>query len=93
MKGIKIKGKLIAPFIMEIDDWNYIVLEEKEGKDLDGNPKTAIRTIGYFNSFGSALDEIVRRKLVQKLSGKEIQIATYIREYKLIQQSIKDIIK
>jgi hypothetical protein len=90
---VKIQGKLLDPYFIEVDTFNYIVHEIRKSKNKEGNPTTKNVVLGYYSEFGGALAEVARRHLLKNKAGKTVEIREFVKEFREIQNNITNMLK
>jgi|TARA_R110000796_G_scaffold125212_2_gene239780 hypothetical protein len=90
-----IKDPLMEPFYIKKDSRNFEVIEVSistrgfKGKTTE--PKEVESTIGYYTSFGNALNSVARNKFYQN-RGEFSTIKSYINSWKEVKQGIKNLL-
>jgi hypothetical protein len=80
----------IAPFYIEVDNYNHTVFETKLAKDKS---KTVSKQHGHYSNMPSALRYIAMQKVIMHNQEKTISLKQYIEQYNAISNNITNLIK
>lgn len=64
-------------YFIETKKLSYNLKKKYIGKDKSGNPKEAVKTVGYFGSMEQAIDCYLKEVVSDTLDGEEMELKEY----------------
>lgn len=95
--GAGMRVNLLNGYYIEIDSMNYTLMQKYIGKDKDGNPKEAVRVLGYFTTLKGAVDKYLKVTQLDEMADTSMEMEEYVKKVeesnKMAVQAIKRVME
>lgn len=74
-------------YYIEIDTMNYTLMQKYIGKDKSGNPKEAVRVLGYFTTLKGAVDKYLKAHQLDEMADTSMEMEEYVKKVEEINKT------
>lgn len=84
---------LMDGYFVDIDQLNYTLKQEREGRSKDGEPKVSERIIGYFSNMSQCVERVCREHEATLSAEASISLQEYVCAVERSNRAVVDWIK